>query len=143
MPKSTTFAEDIIALIFNGTNISLIADNTATTPLTVLYLSLHNGNPGIGGNQTTNETAYTNYTRVSVARNSGGWTCSGGVATLAVLTQFPQCGASGDTLTYVAIGTASSGSGLVLYAGALNASLTVANLIQPQFASSSLTTTES
>jgi hypothetical protein len=58
------------------------------------------------------------------------------------LAQFAQCGASGATLTHVAIGTASSGTGLVLYAGALTSSLAVANGIQPQFAANSLDVTE-
>ena len=56
--------------------------------------------------------------------------------------QFPQCGATGATVTHVAIGKASSGSGLVLWAGALNASLAVANLIQPQFSAGALDLTE-
>jgi hypothetical protein len=67
---------------------------------------------------------------------------SNAVATLAALTAFPQCGATGDAITHVAIGTAVSGAGKVLYAGQLGATLNVANLIQPQFAQSSLTVTE-
>ena len=143
MPKSTTFSNDLSALIFNGTAISNIADNASSAPLSNLYLSLHTSTPGIGGSQTTNETSYTNYTRVAVARTSGGWTVSSGAATNAALIQFPQCGASGATITHVAIGTASSGTGKVLYAGALSSSLAVANLIQPQFAINALTATES
>ena len=130
-------------MIFNGTAISNIADNASSAPLSNLYLSLHTSTPGIGGSQTTNETSYTNYTRVAVARTSGGWTVSSGAATNAALIQFPQCGASGATITHVAIGTASSGTGKVLYAGALSSSLAVANLIQPQFAINALTATES
>jgi hypothetical protein len=58
------------------------------------------------------------------------------------LLQFPQCGATGATVTHVSIGTASSGAGTILYSGALNSSLSVANLIQPQFAAGALTVTE-
>ncbi|MCC7043567.1 MAG: hypothetical protein IT183_06880, partial [Acidobacteria bacterium] len=50
--------------------------------------------------------------------------------------------ASGATLTHVAIGTAASSTGQILYSGALNSSLTVANLIQPQFAAGALTVSE-
>jgi hypothetical protein len=142
MPKSTTFANDFVALIFNGTAIADLAENDTTAPLTNLYASLHVGDPGIGGSQETNETSYTNYTRVAVSRNSGGWTVSGGVSENTALIQFPQCGATGATLTHVAIGTAASGAGKVLYAGELSASLAVSNLIQPQFAAGSLTATE-
>lgn len=143
MPKSTTFSNDLAALIFNATAIANIADNAASSPLTSLYLSLHTASPGIGGSQLTNETAYTNYVRVAVTRNSSGWTVSGGAATLNALTQFAQCGVTGATVTHVAIGTASSGSGKVLYAGSLTASRSISDGIQPQFAVSSLVATES
>lgn len=142
MPKSTTFSNDLALLIFNATAIANIADNAASSPLTSLYLSLHTASPGIGGSQTTNETSYTNYARVAVTRNGSGWSVSGGVTTLNALTQFAQCGASGATITHVAIGTAASSTGKVLYAGALTASRAVSDGIQPQFAVSSLTVTE-
>jgi hypothetical protein len=143
MPKSTTFSNDLVALTFNAAAIANIADNAGTSPLTSLYLSLHTANPGVGGAQTTNETTYTNYARVAVSRTAGGWTVANGAATNAALVQFAQCGASGATITHVAIGTASSGAGKVLYAGALNSPLAVSNGIQPQFAANALTVTES
>lgn len=143
MPKSTTFANDLVALIFNATAIADLAENDTSSPLANLYVSLHTADPGIGGSQLTNETAYTNYARVAVVRTASGWTVASGVAENAALIQFPQCGVTGATLTHVAIGTAVSGAGKVLYAGALNASLAVANLIQPQFAAGDLTATES
>lgn len=143
MPKSTTFSNDLAALIFNATAIADLAENDSSSPATNLYLSLHTADPGIGGSQTTNETAYTNYARVAVARNSGGWTVASGAAENAALVQFAQCGVTGATITHVAIGTASSGAGKVLYAGALNSSLAVALNIQPQFAAGDLVATES
>lgn len=143
MPKSTTFSNDLAALIFNATAIANIADNAASSPLTNLYLSLHTSSPGTGGSQTTNETSYTNYARVAVARSGSGWTVSGGAAENAALIQFAQCGVTGATITHVAIGTASSSTGKVLYQGALNSSLAVALNIQPQFAAGDLVATES
>lgn len=143
MPKSTSASNSILALIFNATTWNLIAENDTTSPATDLYLSLHTADPGVGGSQTTNETSYTNYARIAVARTTGGWDApSGGATANAALAQFAQCGASGATLTHVAIGTASSGAGLVLYAGALTSSLAVANGIQPQFAAGALDVTE-
>lgn len=143
MPKATNACNDLLALIFNATTWNLIAENDSTSPATNLYLSLHTANPGVGGSQLTNEAAYTNYVRLAVVRTTSGWTVpSGGATQNAALAQFAQCGASGATITHVAIGTASAGAGTVLYAGALNASLAVANLIQPQFAIGALTVTE-
>lgn len=143
MPKSTTFSGDLIALIFNATPIANIADNAASSPLTSLYIGLHTADPGAGGNQTTNETAYTNYTRVAVTRNSGGWTVASNTAENAALIQFPQCGVTGATITYISVGTASSGTGKLLYSGALNAPLAVASLIQPQVSAGDLQVQES
>lgn len=144
MPKSTSASNSILALIFNATTWNEIAENDSSSPATNLYLSLHTADPGVGGAQTTNETSYTNYARIAVVRTTSGWDVpSGGATANAALAQFAQCGASGATLTHVAIGTASSGAGLVLYAGALTSSLAVANGIQPQFAAGALDVTES
>lgn len=143
MPKSTTFSNDLVGLVFNAAAIANIADNAAASPLTDLYVSLHTADPGVGGSQTTSETSYTNYARVAVSRTTGGWDApSGGATANAALVQFAQCGVTGATITYVAIGTASSGAGKVLYSGALSASRTVSAGIQPQFAIGALTVTE-
>lgn len=143
MPKSTSTCNSILALIFNATAWADLAENDASSPVTDLYVSLHTSDPGVGGSQTTNEAAYTNYARVAVARTTSGWAApSGGATSNAALIQFPQCGVTGATVTHVAIGKASSGTGLVLYAGALNSSLAVANLIQPQFATGDLDVAE-
>ena len=78
-----------------------------------------------------------------MARTTGGWDVpSGGATANAALAQFAQCGVTGATITHVAIGTAASGAGTVLYAGALSSSLAVANGIQPQFAAGALDVTE-
>jgi hypothetical protein len=143
MPKSTSTCNNVLALIFNATTWNLIAENDTTSPATDLYLSLHTADPGVGNDQQTNETAYTNYVRIAVARTTGGWDApSGGATANAALAQFAQCGASGATLTHVAIGTGASGAGTVLYAGALSSPLAVANGIQPQFAAGALDVTE-
>lgn len=139
MPKSTSTCNSLLALIFNATTWNLIAENDTTSPATNLYLSLHTASPGVGNDQTTNETAYTNYARIAVARTTGGWDVPASGATAnAALAQFAQCGVTGATITHVAIGTGSSGAGTVLYAGALSSSLAVANGIQPQFAAGAL-----
>lgn len=143
MPKSTSASNSILALIFNATAWADLAENDGSSPATDLYVSLHTADPGVGGSQTTNEAAYTNYARVAVVRTTSGWDApSGGATANAALIQFPQCGVTGATITHVAIGKAVSGTGLVLYAGALNSSLAVANLIQPQFAAGALDVTE-
>jgi len=145
MSKSNAAETALLALLFNNTDFAGIGDagglqNSATAGS--LYISLHTSDPGEAGDQTTNETAYTNYARVAVARSGAGWTVSGNSATNAAQITFPQCGASGATLTHVGIGTDSSGAGTLLYSGALNSSLAVALNITPLFAASGLTVTE-
>jgi hypothetical protein len=132
--KGNTYITDLLNYVFNATAFSWNAT-------TLHDLHLHTANPGATGNTSTSEATYTNYALVTVARTSGGWTVSGQTATNAALIQFPQCGVTGNTITYVSIGVHATTE--ILYFGALNSSLAVANLIQPQFAASSLTITES
>lgn len=145
MPKSTASANSILALMYNATAWANVADNTATSPLTNVEISLHTGAlTASNDSQTDNETAYTNYARVPKARSTDGWTApSGGSTENEGQVQFAQCGASGATLTYVATGTAHTSTGHVWHYGALNSPLAVANGITPQFADGALQITES
>lgn len=131
MPLGTTTADDILEQMLNDTAVPWDAD-------TDVYLALHTANPGVGGNQTTSEATYTSYARVAVTRAGTAWTITGGVAANDNLIQFPLCTGGTNTLTYVSLGRAASGSSQILAVGALSASLAVANGIQPQFAVSAL-----
>lgn len=130
MSKGNTFENDILALIFNGTAIANIADNAATSPLTNLYVSLHTGDPGEAGNQTTSECNYTSYARVAVARTSGGWTVTGNSVSPNADVTFANPGDATNlpqTATHAAVGTASSGTGKVLYKGPLSPNIVISN----------------
>jgi len=145
MSKGNTFENDLLLLVFNNTAAALIGDASGLQPSATagsLYVSLHTGDPGEAGNQQTNECAYTSYARVAVARSGAGWTVSGNAVTNAALVQFPQCTGGSETATHFAIGTASSGTGKILYSGALSASLAISSGIQPQFGAGDLDGTE-
>ncbi len=145
MSKSNTFENDLLKHVFNNDNIALVGDATGLRGSSAagnLYVSLHPADPGEAGDQTTNETAYTNYARVAVARTAGGWTVAGNAVSNAALVQFAQCGVTGATLTHFGVGTDSGGAGKLLYSGALTASLAVSSGIQPQFAAGDLDITE-
>ena len=145
MSKSNSLENAWLLLLFNNTNIALVGDATGlrgSSTAGSLYVSLHTGDPGEAGNQTTNECAYGSYARVAVARSGAGWTVSGNAVTNAALIQFPQCSSGSETATHFAIGTASSGTGKVLYKGALSASLAISSGIQPQFGAGELDGTE-
>jgi hypothetical protein len=144
MPKSTATCNSIINLMYRATAWADVAENDTSAPITNTYVSLHTANLTAGTNQQTdNETAYTDYDRVAVLRSSGWDAASGGATANAATISFPQCGASGATLTHVAVGTADYPSaGTVWHYGSLNANLVVSSGITPQFAAGALTITE-
>jgi hypothetical protein len=103
------------------------------------YISLHTADPGESGDQTTNETAYTSYARVAVARTAGGWTRTASTISNAAKITFPQCTGGTSTITHFGIGTDSTSTGNLLMKGTLTASLAVSNGIQPEFVIGALT----
>lgn len=110
------YENDLLKLIFQATAIANIADNAATSPLTNLYVSLHTADPGETGDQTTNEISYTGYARVAVARSSSGWTVTNNsVSPAAAITFGAMTAGTGGTVTHFGVGTASSGTGKLLY----------------------------
>jgi len=136
-----TFENDLAKLIFNGTNIANIADNAASGPLSDLYLSLHTSDPGEGGNQTSNEISYTGYSRVAVARSSGGWTVTGNSVSPTANVDFTiSSGGSGGTVTHAVVGTASSSTGKILAIGTVTPNIVVSNGVTPRITTSSTIT---
>jgi hypothetical protein len=131
MSKGNTFENDLLKLIFNADAIANIADNAASSPLTNLYVSFHTADPGEGGNQTTNEATYGSYARVAVARSSSGWTVSGNSVSPAANVEGVEATSGTESLTHVAIGTASSGTGKILYKGALDAAIDISTGVKP------------
>jgi hypothetical protein len=142
MSKGNTFENDLMKLIFNGTAIANLADNAGTSPLTDLYVSLHTADVGEAGDQTTNETNYTGYARVAVARSSAGWTVTNNSVSPTATVSFPQCTSGTSTITHFAIGTASTGAGKVLYKGTVTPNVAVASGVTPQITTASTITEE-
>ena len=134
MSASNTMETGLLNLIFNNTDLANIGDaaglqNSATEGS--LYVALYTSDPTDA--DTGTETVYTNYARVAVARNSGGWTVSGNNVSNTAAVTFPQCGTTGATITHWGIRTASTGGDL-LFHGALTASLAVSDGVTPEFA---------
>lgn len=140
--KTDVFENDFLKLIFQGTAIANIADNAASSPLTNLYMSLHTADPtdAAASGQSTNETTYTGYARVAVARTSGGWTVTGNSVSPVATISFGACSAGTATITHVGIGTLSSGTGKLLMTGALSPSISVASGVVPQITTASVIT---
>lgn len=136
MPKSTTTANDTLDAL-------LRAVDPAWRSGASRYIALHTASPGASGTQTTSEATYTSYARVAVTASTGFSAASAGSTSNTGSISFPQCTGGTNTITHVSIGTASSGAGQIIYYGALNSSLSVANLILPLFSASALVATES
>lgn len=142
MAKGSTFDNDWLKLIFNATAIANIADNAASTPLTNLYVSLHTADPTSAGNQTSNEATYTGYARVAVTRNTSGWTVTTNSVSPAATISFAACTGGTNTITHFGAGTASTGTGKLLYSGTVTPNIAVASGVTPQLTTAT-TVTES
>jgi hypothetical protein len=130
LSKSNTLENQMVALLFNGTALPWSNSN--------LFVALHTADPGEAGDQTTSEATYTGYARVSVARDSGGWTVAGNQASNTAEVTFPECTGGSNTITHVSVGLAGTSTSQILYKGALTASIAVSNLITPRFPAGTL-----
>ena len=142
MSIGNTFENDILKLVFQATAIANIADNAATSPLTNLYVSLHTADAGEAGDQTTNETSYTSYARVAVARTSGGWTVTANSVSPVSTISFPACTGGTATITHAAVGTAASSTGKILFSGTLSPNISVSSGVTPQITTASTITVD-
>lgn len=137
MSATNAFESNLLLLYFNNTDHANIGDagglqNSATAGS--FYISLHTGDPGEAGSQTTSEATYTSYDRVAVARSGAGWTISGANVSNAAAVNFPAATGGSNTITHFGIGSDSSGAGNLFFKGALAASLAVSSGITPSFA---------
>ncbi len=142
MSASDSFENAFLLLLYNNTNFANVGDATGlrgSTTAGSLYASLHTADPGEAGAQNTSEATYTGYARVAIARSNVGFTVTGSSVANAAIVNFPACSAGSNTITYFGIGTAASGAGVLLFSGALTASLAVSAGITPNFAAGALT----
>lgn len=143
MSKSNTFEEDLLKLIFNGTPIANLADNATAAPATNLFLALHTADPGESGVQSTSEVNYTGYARVPVARTSAGWVVTGNSVSPAAAIEFGEMTAgTPGTAVYASIGVAQSGTGKILYRGALTPAVNYTVGVVPRLRTTSTITEE-
>lgn len=144
--KTDAWENALLLLLFNNTNAANIGDATGLRGASTagqLFLSLHTADPGEAGAQNTFEVAYTSYARVGINRASGagGFTVTtNSVSPTTQPTSFPAATGGSATATHFGIGTASSGAGVLLYRGALSASIAISSGVTPQL--TTLTGTE-
>lgn len=146
MSKADTYENDYMKLVFNNVAIALIGDASGLQPSAAagsLYLSCHTGDPGEAGNQSTNETAYTGYVRLPVARSAAGFTVTANAVNLVANADFGSCIASpGSNITHFGIGTSLSGAGKLLYSGTLTPNIAMAAGVIPRITTAANLVTE-
>lgn len=133
-------AQAFLDLFFQNTAWSNVGDSSGLQPSGTagsFWISLHTADPGVTGNQTTNETSYGGYTRIAVARSSGGWTRTAQTVSPAATIVFPACTSGSATITHAGIGTASSGTGHLLSVGAVTPNISVSVPIAPELTTAS------
>lgn len=140
MTQTTAAAGNWLKLILNATAIANLADNAASGPLTNIYVSLHTATPGLTGTQTTNEAAYTSYARVAVARTTGGWTITNNTASPVATISFPAATGGSETETFMGIGSASSGAGVLYWYGAISPTIAVSSGVTPSLTTATVIT---
>lgn len=140
MGKSNTWSGDLLKLYFNATAIANIAQNNATSPITSVHASLHTADPGTGGDQSTSEIGYTSYTRVAVARTSGGWTITSNSCSPVSAITFPAGTGGSGTATHFGLGTLLSGAGVRQYSGTVTPNIVTGNGITPSLTTASTIT---
>ncbi len=145
MPKSTTFANNIVDLILNAVAIADIAQNDGSGPLTNTYLALYEGTLTTTDNPLTGETGYGSYARQPMSRAAfAAWTAaSGGISQNVAEIVYPACTAGSSLITHVKLVTTASGAGLVLYAGNLASDRTIIVDRIPRFIAAAIKVKES
>ena len=137
MTTGAVTGNNILELVFNATAWSNIAANATGSPATSLYAALHSADPTSSGTQSSNEIAYTGYSRVAVARSSAGWTVYGNAVSPVANITFPTGTGGAGTATYASIGMSSGGAGVILWSGPVSPSIIVGNDITPALTTAS------
>jgi hypothetical protein len=145
MSKTNSWETDLLSHLFTNAAVTGVGDAGGLLPSATagsLYMSLHTADPGEAGSQTTSEVAYTSYARVAVARSGAGFTVSGNASSLAANVSFPAGTGGSGTATHWGIGTASSGTGKLLYKGAISPSIVCGSGVTPILNAGTLVTEE-
>lgn len=135
MAKSIVAANALLSLEFQAIRWPGIAVNDTVTPVAAFYLALHTADPTAGGNQSTNEIAYTGYGRIAVMRTASGWAVANEAANTVSIAAF-SAGIAGPspTATFFSVGLQQTGPGEILYSGPIVNPILCGNGIQPVLA---------
>src|SRR4030095_6647845 len=137
MSIADTTENAVLNLVFRAVAWALYADNAGTTPQTNIGISLHTADPGDAGTASTSEVGYTSYTRVNVARTTGGWSpASGGSISPAANIDFPTGTGGSGTVTHFATAasnaTPPTGAQVLLWSGTVTPNIVTGTGVTPR-----------
>lgn len=123
MVKTTVWRDGLLDLFFLNTTFDLLGDATGIPGSAAagnVYLSAHETDPLLSGDQTTGETGYTGYARVALPRAVSHWVRVGQFMSNVSQVQFgANTDATSVTITHLGLGTALTLAGKLCYVTAL------------------------
>ena len=126
----------ILNLIYSATTWANYANNATSSPQTNIGISLHTADPGDSGTADTNETVYTNYARLNVARSTGFTAAVNGSISPIANINFASNGDPVVTLTHFATAKSNAsppfGAQTILFSGTITPNLTVPTSSAPR-----------
>lgn len=140
MSASDGFETSLLKLYFQAVEIVNVAQNTATSPITQHWISLHTADPGDAGSQTTSEATYTSYVRTAVTRGTTGWSVSGSSASPVANIDFASCTGSTNTISHFGIGRSSTGAGTLDISGTVTPNIAVSSGVIPRLTTATTVT---
>ena len=132
MSKSNATETALLKLIYQAVAWADIAENDTTSPATNIHVALHTADPGEAGTGSTNESAYTSYARVAVARTTGGWTETTGTINPVAAITFPAGTGGSGTVTHFSTTIGSSGATVLIRSGTVTPNIVTGNGSTPQ-----------
>ena len=141
MSISNTTENNILNLYFRAVAIANLADNASASPETNISYALHTGDPGEAGTQSTNEVAYTSYSRTNVGRTTSGHTAStAGSTSPGANVDFPAGTGGSGTVTFFSTGKTGGGSSDIYWSGAVSPSIVTGDGVTPRLTTSTTIT---
>ena len=134
----------VLKLIFQAVAWANYADNAATTPQTNIGIALHTADPADTGDSSTSEITYTSYTRINVARTTGGWLETTGTITPVANIDFPAGTGGSGTASFFSTSksnaTPPTGAQPILWSGTVTPNIVTGNGVTPRLTTASTIT---
>jgi hypothetical protein len=140
MSMTNSLENSILLLLFNATAIADVAENDASSPATAVHAALATADPGEAAVMNTSEITYTSYARVSVNRNSGGWTVTNNSVSPGAEISFPAGTGGAGTATHFQWGLGSSGATVAWFNGTVTPNIVTGSGVTPILTTASAVT---